>query len=112
MNYLQTLAWLCEVNGDGKSYHQDTRDFNFNLKEGEVYAVVTPDNPNYYRTVLLKKVGINQILKPLISNPVYGSIPDHIREVSPEQVFRHTRLSTTNMQNLNAFPFTPTGVIQ
>ena len=101
--YQQALKYVVDATGDGKSYHQ-RQEFNFNLKEGEVYAIRCPDEPDrYYRTVLLKKQGIDQVLKPMISNPVYGSIPAHMQEVSPEQVYRHMRMQ--NMQNLNAFPY-------
>ena len=101
--YENTLKQIVDVGGDGHSYHQDTRQINFKLKEGEVYGLTCPDNSNYYRTVLIKKMGVEGVLKPLISNPVYGDIPENIRQVSPEQVYQFMRLH--NMQTLNAFPF-------
>ena len=104
----QTLKWLSYVNGDGKSYRQDNRDLNFKLIEGEIYAFYTPDNDKYYRTVFLKKLGIDQVLKPVISEfPTYGVIPAHIKEIRPEQIYQYMRVhNLANMNNINAFPKT------
>ena len=108
-SYVNTLSWLCENSAGDKSYRQGEQQLNFNLREGEVYFLRCPDNFDYYRTIMLKKAGIDGILKPLISNQIYGDPPIQMIEVSPEQVYRHMRMH--NMSNLNsslkAFPDMP-----
>ena len=102
-----TLKWLSQVNGDGKSHRQDSRELERSLKENEVYGFYTPDSDRYYRTVMLKKVGIDGVLKPLISNPVYGDIPPNIPRIKPEQIYKYMRMhNMSNMNNINAFPKT------
>ena len=102
------LRWLSDVNGDGKSYRQDSRDLDFKLREGDIYAFYTPDNDRYYRTVFLKKIGVDQVLKPVISEfPTYGVIPAHIQEIRPEQIYQYMRIhNMANMNTINAFPKT------
>ena len=101
--YQRQLQRLVEVAGDGKSYRQGNDQLNFRLREGQVYAFKTPDNPNYFKTVFLKKLGQDQVLKAMVSEvPVYGDIPDHIQEIQPEQIYQYLRLH--NMSSMNAFP--------
>ncbi len=108
MQYNQdVLRWVSNVNGDGKSYRQDSRPMERQLKENEVYGFYTPDSDQFYRTVMLKKIGIDGVLKPLISNPVYGDIPDGIPRINPEQVYQYMRMhNMRNMNGINAFPKT------
>ena len=100
--YQQALKKVVDAAGDGKSYRQGSQKLDFKLREGEVYAFYCPDNQRYYRTVYLKRLGIDQVLKPMISNPVYGDIPDTIPEINPEQTYQNLRMH--NMSSLNAFP--------
>ena len=74
-HYTRTLQRLVEVSGDGKSYRDDKRPLNIRLKPIDVYAVRALDNPDYYRTIMIKKNQLNGGFQTLISNPVYGSIP-------------------------------------
>ena len=101
------LRWLSDVNGDGKSLRQDSRELERKLQENEVYGFYTPDSERYYRTVMLKKVGIDGVLRPLISNPVYGDIPDGMPRIKPEQIYKYMRMhNMSKMNNINAFPKT------
>ena len=106
-HYKSILKQLSEVNGGG-SYRQDKRKLNKNIKVGEVVAVRCPDNPeSYFRTVLLKKLPFSPGHQALISNAIYGDIPDGIDEVSQEQVFRRIReLNASTTTSLDAFPHT------
>lgn len=109
MNHNQNvLRWLSDVGGDGKSYRQDNRSLDFKLIEGEIYAFYTPDSDLYFRTVFLKKMGIDQVLKPVISQfPTYGVIPPHIQEIKPQQIYQYMRMhNMSNMNGVNAFPKT------
>lgn len=108
--YQQALKYVVDASGDGKSYHNAPKNFDFKMQEGELYGFKTPDNENYYKTVFLKKLGIDQVLKPIISQfPIYGDIPPHIQEVSPDQIYKYTRLhNLQSMNGLNAFPKTDT----
>ena len=99
--YQQQLKQLVNASGDGKSHRQGSQKLDFKLREGEVYAFYCPDNQRYYRTVYLKRLGIDQVLKPMISNPVYGDIPETIPEINPEQIYQNLRMH--NMTSLNAF---------
>ena len=106
--YQQALKKVVDATGDGRSYLQGNQKLNFKLREGEVYAFYCPDNQRYYRTVYLKRLGIDQVLKPMISNPVFGGIPENIPEINPEQIYQHMRLH--NMSSLNAFPSYDRGI--
>ena len=106
-HYQQTLQRLVEVPGDGKSYRDDTRPLNIRLKPNEVYAVRALDNPDYYRTIMIKSNQLNGVFQTLISNPVYGSIPPQMQQVSQEQVFKQMREMNAKMvtgKELDAFP--------
>ena len=107
-SYSEVLKQLTAV-GDGKSYRQDEQPLTTRLKPGEVYAVRCEDRPEYYRTVLLKKVELTGGIQVMVSNPVYGDTPDGIQEVPQEQVFKQMRElnAGTSMASLNAFPFNP-----
>ena len=62
-----------------------------------------PDDGSYYRTVYLKTNPLTGDLQTLVSNPVAGTTPPGMEEVSPEQVVKQQR--DRNFTNLNAFPF-------
>ena len=107
--YEATLQGLVDATGDGRSYRQDEQPVVTRLKPGEVYAVRCEDRPDYYRTVLIKRVELTGGFQVLVSNPVYGNTPDGIQEVPQEQVFKQMRElnAGTSMASLNAFPFNP-----
>jgi hypothetical protein len=106
--YENTLAKVVAASGDGKSYRQGNEELNFKLRENEVYAFYCPDGDGmYYRTVMLKKMGINDTLKPLVGNPVYGVVPDGIQVIKPEKVYQQIQ-----QHNTRAFPYKPYGIGQ
>ena len=85
--YENILAKVVAASGDGHSYRQSNKQLDFKLREDEVYAFYCSDDKNYYKTLMLKKMAINDTLKPLIGNPVYGVVPDGIQVIEPEQVY-------------------------
>ena len=101
--YEQTLQRLVDATGDGTAQRDDHGPLDIRLKENEVYAVRCDDNENYYRTVMLKRNGLTGSIQNFVSNPVFGSIPPGIQEVSATQVLKQMR--EFNARNLNAFPF-------
>jgi len=106
-HYTAMLKKLVETSGDGRSYSQNNQNLTRNIKVGEVVAVRCPDNERYYRTILLKKLPHASGHQALISNAVYGDIPDGMPEVKQEQVFRRIReLNATTIGTLDAFPHT------
>ena len=109
--YENTLAKVVAASGDGDgdghSYRQSNEQLDFKLRENEVYAFYCIDDKNYYKTLMLKKMAINDTLKPLIGNPVYGVVPDGIQVIEPEQVYQHIQ-----QHNARAFPYKPYGAGQ
>ena len=106
-SYQKTLQRLVEVSGDGKSYRDDPRPLNIRLKQNEVYAVRALDNPDYYRTIMIKSNQMSGGFLTLISNPVYGSVPPQMQVVPQEQVFKQMREMNAKMltgKDLDAFP--------
>ena len=74
---------------------------------GEVYAFRCRDNEDYFRTLLVRFNQLTGDTTPIFSETaIYGTIPDHIQEISIEQAIKEMR--PKNMVNLNAFPFNPT----
>lgn len=81
------------------------QDLEFRLRVGQVYGFKTPDDPNYYRTALIKTNPSTGQIKPLISNPVYGEIPSGIQEVTPQQIVRQLKLpDTTSFNSFGKYP--------
>ena len=81
------------------------QNLNVRIRPNEVVAVRALDDDRYYRTVLIKANTFTSGFQTMISNPVMGEIPDGMREVSQNQVFKQMREMNGNTQNLNAFPF-------
>ena len=81
------------------------QNLNIRIKPGEVVAVRALDDDRYYRTVLIKANPYTRGFQTMISNPVMGEIPDGMREVSQNQVFKQMREMNGNSHHLNAFPF-------
>ena len=104
--YERAMDQLVKASGDGRPIRQDTRTLNQTIRVGEVVAVKAQDRDNYYRTVLIKKIDFDNRHQVLISNPVYGEIPDGIRVVSQDQVFKRIRdlNAATTETSLDAFP--------
>ena len=98
--YAETLNHLTQASGGGGVLRQDDRPLNIRLKPNEVYAVRALDRPDYYRTVMIKKNQMNGQFQMLISNPVYGTTPPGIDEVSQEQVFKQMREMNAQRQCL------------
>lgn len=106
--YASSLQKVVNAAGKSKSYRDKQRPLNIRLKQNEVYAVRALDNPDYYRTVMIKSNQLNGGFQTLISNPVYGSIPPQIQVVSQEQVFKQMREMNAKMvtgKDLDAFPY-------
>lgn len=100
--YEQTLQQVVAA-APGRQ-RQDDRDLVLKMRPGVVYAMRCPDRPeDYYRTVYLKTNPLTGDLQTLVSNPVAGTTPPGMEEVSPEQVVKQQR--DRNFTNLNAFPF-------
>ena len=104
--YEKALNQLVKASGDGRPVRQDTRELKQTIREGEVVAVKAQDRDHYYRTVLIKKIDFNNRHQAMISNPVYGEVPDGIKVVSQDQVFKRIRdlNAATTETSLDAFP--------
>ena len=104
--YEKALDQLVKASGDRRPVRQDTRELNQTIRVGEVVAVKAQDRDHYYRTVLIKKIDFNNRHQAMISNPVYGEVPDGMRVVSQEQVFKRIRdlNAATTETSLDAFP--------
>jgi len=106
MNNLQTLAWLCEVNGDNKSYREGPEELDITPKVGNLYAVRCPDNEDYYLVVAMLKVGLSQEPRlKIVSNPTFGIVPPQYEVLSAQQAIKFMRLPNTT--SVNAFPYGP-----
>ena len=99
--YEQTLQQVVAA-APGRQ-RQDDRDLVLKMRPGVIYAMRCPDDGSYYRTVYLKTNPLTGDLQTLVSNPVAGTTPPGMEEVSPEQVVKQQR--DRNFANLNAFPF-------
>tara|TARA_Y100001933_G_scaffold14904_1_gene12887 strand:+ start:542 stop:931 length:390 start_codon:yes stop_codon:yes gene_type:complete len=99
--YEQTLQQVVAA-APGRQ-RQDDRDLVLKMRPGVIYAMRCPDDGSYYRTVYLKTNPLTGDLQTLLSNPVAGTTPPGMEEVSPEQVVKQQR--DRNFTNLNAFPF-------
>ena len=106
-HYERVLQQLMEAGGNGTQYRQGDQALQRPTKEGQVYAVLCPDNERYYRTVFLRRNYLGQ-LTPAISNAVYGEVPFGIEVVPAESITKHLR--QTNLQNLNAGVFSGASV--
>ena len=105
--YAETLNHLTQASGGGGILRESKQSLNIRLKPNEVYAVRALDRPDYYRTVMIKKNQMNGQFQMLISNPVYGTTPPGIDEVSQEQVFKQMREMNAQMiqgKDFDAFP--------
>lgn len=106
---INTLDWLSRNTSDGKLRNRINGKVDFKLQVGEIYAFKTKDDPNYYKTIILKRIGMDNVVRPIISEfPTYGDIPPHIQEIEPEQVIKY--MSHLNLNVLRAYPFRGMGI--
>ena len=98
--YEQTLDQLVQndprVTNPEKEVERD-----FFLRAGESYAVKCPDDDRYYRTAYVKVNPFTSQQQVMLSNPVYGVIPDGVIEISGQQLVRQMKLP--NLTGFNAF---------
>jgi len=102
--YEEVMDKLVQSDGRIKSFN-DLAGNDFRLKVGDVVGIRCPDNEKYYVTAFIKLNPSTQQLQYLLSNPVYGDIPDGMRELKPQQLFRQMNLPNT--QSFNAFGSKP-----
>ena len=98
--YEEVMDKLVQSDGRIKSFN-DLDGNDFRLKVGDVVGVRCPDNEKYYVTAFIKLNPSTKQLQYLLSNPVYGDIPDGMREIKPQQLIRQMNLPNT--QSFNAF---------
>ena len=103
----KALKKLVDAGGGGQQFRQDQRKLQRTIRENQVYAVLCPDNENYYRTIFLKKNFVGNLV-PAISNAIYGVVPDGIDVVAPEAVTKYLRQN--NLTNFNAGVFSSASV--
>ena len=101
--YKNALSQL-EKSSGGQSYREDQRPLDIKLRPGEVYAVITPDDDRFYRTVMVKENPFTTGFNFLVSNPVQGSVPPQMKVVSQHAVFKQMR-DMNAFQSLEAFPY-------
>ena len=101
--YKNALSQL-EKSSFGQSYKEDQRPLDIKLRPGEVYAVITPDDNRFYRTVMIKENPFTTGFNFLVSNPVQGSVPPQMKVVAQHSLFRQMR-EMNAFQSLEAFPF-------
>jgi hypothetical protein len=69
---------------------------NWNSMIGKTYYAICPDNENYYRTIYIRHNPFTNALQPMISNPVYGVVPDGIEAINPLLLNRLLRLQMSS----------------
>ena len=65
---------------------------NFNSAVGKTFYVLCPDDNKYFRTVFVKRNPFTNALQPLVSNPIFGSVPDGIPAMHPLMLQRLSRI--------------------
>ena len=102
--YEATLKRLVGATG---RYEHDTRERNRNIKPNQVYAVRCLDKEGYFRSVMLKKNELMGGYTILISNAVYGEIPEGIGEVSQGWILKNSREMNARItsRDFKAFPY-------
>ena len=76
------------------SYEADAgqpQQLNTKMKPNQIYAVVTEDDPRYYRTVMIKQNDFTNGFSLNVSNPVMKIVPDGIQVVAQHAVFKQMR---------------------
>tara|TARA_E500000318_G_C3567668_1_gene216428 strand:+ start:890 stop:1162 length:273 start_codon:yes stop_codon:yes gene_type:complete len=59
---------------------------------GKVFYTLCPDDKNYYRTIRLHLNPFINAIRPQISNAVYGTPPDGMKEINPTLLQRVMRM--------------------
>lgn len=106
--YEQTLRSVVNATGNGRTDKEEQNRFNVRLKQNQVYGVRCNDNPDYWKSVMLKRNDLSGKFQVFITNPVYGDPPPGMEEVSSEQVFKQMREMNAGLvvdADLKAFPF-------
>jgi len=67
------------------------------MKPGNVYYTLCPDNPKMFRTIRLHFNPWSQSLRPMVSNPVVGTPPPGMDEISPVLLHRLMRTPQTSI---------------
>lgn len=68
----------------------------WNSSIGKTYYTLCPDNKDYYRTVYIRHNPFTNALQPMISNAVYGVVPDGMDEIPPLMLNRLMKLQMTS----------------
>ena len=89
--YERTLDQIVQATGDGKSHRDDPRALNIKMKPNQVYAVIAQDDDRYFRTVSIKQNDFTNGFSLMVSNPVYGSVPEGIQIIAQHSVFKQMR---------------------
>ena len=61
---------------------------------GKEFYVICPDNENYFRTVFFRKNPFTGALQTMLSNPVFGSVPEGIPEMPANLLSRLNCMNT------------------
>ena len=109
--YEQALTTLVSATGDRKSYGRPQKDLIVRLQPNQVAAVRCADSENYYRTVMIKANPLTNGFRTLVSNPVYGEIPDGLMEITAENLLKQMRdmNSVLSYNDFKAFPYSGLG---
>lgn len=105
--YEQALSSLVGATGDGQSYGREHQDLIIRLQPNQVAAVKCADSENYYRTVMIKVNPLTNGYRTLVSNPVYGEVPDGLMEITAENLLKQMRdmNSVLSYSDFEAFPY-------
>ena len=75
----------------GSKEHRNT------MEPGNVYYTLCPDNPRLFRTIRLHFNPYTQSLRPQVSNPVEGTPPPGLEEISPVLLQRLMTIPQTSI---------------
>ena len=63
-----------------------------NVEAGKIYYSICPDNPKWFRSIRLAVNPFTHSLVPQISNPIEGTPPSELEEISPVLLQRLMRM--------------------
>lgn len=67
------------------------------MEPGTIYYTLCPDNPKMFRTIRLHLNPWTQTIRPMVSNPLEGTPPPGIEEISPVLLQRLMRTPQTSI---------------
>ena len=67
------------------------------IKPGQIYYTLCPDDPKRFRSIRLHFNPYTQSLRPEISNPVEGVPPPELDEISPVLLQRLMKVPQSNI---------------